>query len=73
MKEKVLDGEFRPAIRIRPGTFHRFSAVTSDPAERGIVASIVEFSMSHFDEDVERREPTSPLKRSMGFDNTPAD
>lgn len=69
MQEVVLDGEFRPAIRILPGTFHRFSAVTEDPIQAGIVASIVEFSTPHSDSDVERREQTTPLKRSVGFDH----
>ena len=65
--EVLLDGDFRPAVRIRPGTWHRFYAL-ADPDASGIVASVVEFSTPHADADVERRATTERLtERPFGY------
>ena len=65
--ELMLDGDFRPAVRIHPGTWHRFYAV-ADPTDPGIVASVVEFSTPHADSDVERRANTERLtERPFGY------
>lgn len=65
--EILLDGDFRPAVRIHPGTWHRFYAL-ADPTEPGIVASVVEFSTPHADSDVERRSATERLtERPFGY------
>ena len=65
--EVLLDGDFRPAVRILPGTWHRFTAI-ADATERGIVASVVEFSTPHAEADVERRMPTERLlEKPFGY------
>jgi mannose-6-phosphate isomerase-like protein (cupin superfamily) len=47
---------------ILPGTYHRFRALTN-------VASIVEASTQHFEDDVMRKEPSRQIEAMAGIDH----